>query len=126
MLDFYLYLYYRSVKFYNGSSRGVTPIQVFGAFNIATLLILIYKLLILTGAIVPEEKPVLISMLITGACLIAAIPVIMILVWVYKSQIGKKFVEFDRDSPTDRKRKGKRIIMYFISSLLLLILSFLI
>lgn len=126
MLNFYMYLYYRSVQFYKGSNRGVAPLQVFGAFNIAALIILIYKLLLLTGAIAPEEKPILNCILITGVCMLAGIPAVLILTWIYKSEIGKKFVEFDRDSPTERKKKGRRITIYIISSILLLILSFLI
>ena len=120
MKNFFLYFHYRVYQLYDGTSRSDGPVGLFIALNLSLLLNIALRL--------SESglKSIGTALILLDCILLFLISVIIAPLLIYKNKkyIFKKMDEFKKESALERRKNGRKIVLYIILSVLLLGLSF--
>src|SRR5579871_2881386 len=102
MIDFLTYVYYRSVKFYKSSLQGATPLQIFLGFNLATILLILYRISVGLGLLDSIGDLVVIGIVLWGICQIITFPLVLIWASLQKEAINLKIEIFSKETTEEK------------------------
>jgi hypothetical protein len=127
MRNFLLYLFYRSEQIKNRylALQGESIVAFFPAINIASLLIVIMKLLLLSGIIDEEVITTPICIQLTGVFCILLIILVPIYMYVNRKKFRKIISTFEQETVPERKKNGRKIMRYIFISFIAIVVAFL-
>jgi hypothetical protein len=118
------YFYYRTCQFNNSRHRSDAPPALFLALNLAAIFNYVTRSVIyLTGSDL-EVPPLLI--LVNGIILFIVTFGVMVLLGLNRRKITKRMDDFKKEPQERRERNGKFIIYYIVSSVVFVVLSYII
>lgn len=126
MYNFYSYLYYRIYQFYKGSMRSYGPLALFVSLNVSFIFNVFFRLLTMvfySSSSQPNGLDLIFADIFFMA--LSSIIVFPILIYSKRKVINKKMDQFKKESPEERKKKGKEVAWYITLSVLGLVISYL-
>lgn len=127
MINFLLYLFYRSENIKNRhlALRGDSVLAFFPAINCASLLIFIMKLLALPGIINSNFTTPPYCIAITGGFFMLFILLEPVYMYVIRKKVRKTIYVFKQETTTERQKNGEKIRRYIFISFIAIVVAIL-
>ena len=130
MPTWFYYFYYRNLQWYHVPyhyyPRAASPLQFSVGVNLATIVVIIGRLVLPSMGDTPIITRLFIGILVAAGCFFVSLFLVGITLWVTEKTIVRRCQEFEQESREERARRGRITSAYFWGTYILYVFCLLV